>query len=533
MFHYLFAPFKWIFSAPARWLGGARGWFGWSLPTRVAFILFLFLIFCVIGYYIASAFSSGATFSPKKDPAFIFALVLLVFAIPAACYFAVKAWLESEPSQFPDIDEAWEKGWTAVRRAGIDPSETPLFFAMGVSTARQADQLMQATDWELLVQGEPDGRAPLRWYARQEGIVVVLLNACATSKIQSASEAIPVARGGGANALRGTLVGAPGAGPQTDVANLGIRGTIVAGANQEPAAVPMAAAPTGLRGTMVTSDSTATQMVANAIAPPQLAPADRKDLAEQSERLRRVCKLAAQARQPLCPINGTIAIIDWNQLLQSQPGRLSGPLRDDARIIIEGSQLHAPMAVLITGLDDELGFIELVRRVGENRARENRFGHGYNHLAPTTPDQLVLLAQHACGAFEDWIYDLFRHPDCLGRSHNDKLFALLCKIRNRAQPKVAELLSSLAGVAEGNDQRGPLLCGCYFAAAGSSRLRQAFVRSVFDKLFELEEDLEWSSEAWQRENTYLNIARGFIAINALLFVFILGLLFYSYVWKQA
>ncbi len=141
---------------------------------------------------------------------------------------------------------------------------------------------------------------------------------------------------------------------------------------------------------------------------------------------------------------------------------------------------------------------------------------------------MQLLAGHACGAFEDWIYDLFKHPDCLGRTKNDKLFALLCKIRTLAQPKVVELLTGLSGVPESVDKRGPLLCGAYFGASGSSRARQAFVRSVFDKLADLEEELEWSESAWQRDQGYRRIAQLFIAINALLTVFIIGSLIYKF-----
>ncbi len=81
---------------------------------------------------------------------------------------------------------------------------------------------------------------------------------------------------------------------------------------------------------------------------------DKRTLNEQLEKLNRVCKLAAQARQPLCAINGGIAIIEWDTLLKSQPGHISGPLRDDTRTIIEASELHFPMAVFVTGWKTKL-----------------------------------------------------------------------------------------------------------------------------------------------------------------------------------
>lgn len=528
MYSRLVNIFKWIFTVPARWLGGARSWFGWSLPTRVALILLIFLLLCVLVYYAFAFFNPESPISQARgELPFNLALLLLLVAIPGASYFAVKSWLETEPSLFPDIDEAWHEGWNAVRRAGIEPNQTPIFFVFGVSTAKQADHMMEATELELAVKGEPEGRMPLRWYANEDSITVFLLDASATSKAQSivgqvASEGSP---GGGG--LRGTLVGsAPGA-PAAGAAS-GIRGTIISNADSasEPAAAPMQAAG-GFRGTIVAGANEGSVLGA---APTSNQPAgilDRRMLSEQLERLSRVCKLAAESRQPLCPINGCIAVVEWEVLMRSQPGQLSGPLRDDVRTFIEASQIHTPMAVLISGLEDETGFTELVRRVGENRARENRFGHGYNHLAPMAPDQLSLLADHACGAFEDWIYDLFRHPDCLTRTKNDKLFALLCKMRSQAQTRVVELLSSLSGVPDSVDMRGPLLCGAYFGAAGSTRLRQAFIRSVFEKLFDLEEELEWTQDAIQRDNGYRSIARLLIGVNALLTIFIIGLIVFQ------
>ncbi len=525
---WLAAPFRWLLAAPAKWLGKARGFFGWSLPTRVAVILTIFLIVCVIGYYTASAFiDEKAVFTPKLELRFIASWLLLLIAIPVAAYFAVRSWLETEPSQFPDIDQAWAQGLSALAQAGTDIDQCPLMLATGVASARDADHLMQAVDWELLVDGQPEGKSPLRWYASQDAIVVFLLDASATSLLQqrvalaqSAQASTPTGGGG----LRGTLAG-PGT-PAAPAPATGIRGTILAGASPA-AAEPVASVPTGLRGTMLAGQAT---VGAGDPQPSVDVSLDRKEIAEQADRLARVCRLAAQARQPLCPINGSIAIIDWQSLCSLPSERLAAVVREDAARMIESSRLHAPMAMLIKGLDDEMGFIELVRRVGEGRAQENRFGHGFNHQSPLESSQLTALAKHACGAFEDWIYDLFRHPDALGRGNNAKLYGLLCKMRNLVQPKIIDVTTSLAGAAVSAGGRGPLLCGCYFGAAGGSRMRQAFVRSVFDKLLELEEDLEWSDDAWNQEFVFQKLVRGILLVNAILTVTIIGLLVYYFIF---
>lgn len=517
-------------------MGSVRGAFGWSLPTRVAVILAIFLALCVIGYYVASWGAPGAVSDPKTDPRFIISWLVLLVAIPIAAYYAVRSWLETEPSQYPDLDEAWSLGSAAIARAGINIDQCPLYLATGVASPRDADNLMQAIDWKLLVDGKPEGKSPLRWYASQDAIIVFLLDASAASMLQrQVEEAVPpstpMLSGGG---VRGTLVGSAfedraGVAAAGQVPNTGMRGTIIADA---PAAVapPVAPAGMGLRGTMLTGQG-------SVVGGPQPNAAtfvnlDRKEIAEQADRLARVCRLAAESRQPSCPINGSIALVDWQTLVGAPTGQLSTVLREDATRMIEATQLHAPMAVLITGLDDEMGFIELTRRVGESRARDNRFGHGFNHQAPLEAGQLAALGKQACGAFEDWIYELFRHPDALGRTNNDKLYALLCKMRSEVQPRVVELLSGLAGARVPAGGRGPLLCGCYFGAAGGARMRQAFVRSVFAKLLELEEDLEWSEDAWRKEYAFQRTVSGMLVVNALLVVTIVGLLVFHFFFSK-
>lgn len=550
--YWLARSFRWLLTSPARWLGSVRGFFGWSLPTRVAIILFVFLLMCVVGYYVATLSSEGAVAENKIAPRFILSWLILLFAIPIAAYYAVRAWLETEPSQYPDLDEAWGQGVTAVAKAGINIDQCPLYLATGVPSPRDADNLMQAVDWDLLVDGQPTGKSPLRWYASNEAVVVFLLDASATTRLHlQAQQAVPPAGwevsgadgrhggtggGGGGSGVRGTLVGG---GAQLDAQpntqrnsppNTGLRGTIITsepnGFPDPAAAVAAAPAAVGIRGTMLAGAAPAlASPVTNAAAYVNL---DRKEVAEQADRLARVCRLATESRQPLCPFNGSLAVIDWQVLVGAPPGQLSTALREDAMRMIEASNLHAPMALLVTGLDDEMGFIELTRRVGESRARENRFGHGFNHQAPLEAGQLAILAKQACGAFEDWIYELFRHPDALGRTNNDKLYALLCKMRSEVQPKVVELITSLSGACAPNGGRGPLLCGCYFGSAGGSRMRQAFVRSVFAKLLELEEDLEWSEPAWNKEFAFRGVVSGMLVINALLAVTIVGLLIYYF-----
>lgn len=50
--------------------------------------------------------------------------------------------------------------------------------------------------------------------------------------------------------------------------------------------------------------------------------------------------------------------------------------------------------------------------------------------------------------------------------------------------------------------------GCYFAATGDKEDQRAFVRGVFDKLTDLQEDLEWTSAAITRSRRSVTMLYG-------------------------
>jgi hypothetical protein len=178
-------------------------------------------------------------------------------------------------------------------------------------------------------------------------------------------------------------------------------------------------------------------------------------------------------------------------------------------------------------MESEIGFTELVRRVGEDRAQANRFGQGFNHQGSPTQPHMIALATNATGAFEGWIYDLFRQPDCLSRTNNDKLFAMLCRIRSIVHPRLTDLLVGFSETISEDRPRSLLLGGCYFAATGSGKVRQAFVKSVMTKMVEMQEELQWTDESWRQESRYQSMVQFLLLLNGLLVVFILGVFVYK------
>ena len=159
-------------------------------------------------------------------------------------------------------------------------------------------------------------------------------------------------------------------------------------------------------------------------------------------------------------------------------------LQKDLATVLDKLKVRCPVTAMVVGLEEESGFRELVRRVGRARAVGQRFGKGFSIGNPPLPERLEALAAHACGAFEDWVYTLFREKDALSKPGNTKLFGLLCKIRRNVQSRLANILVAgfAAGEAAGRPAENFLFSGCYFAATGDTEDRQAFVQGVFDKL---------------------------------------------------
>ena len=76
-------------------------------------------------------------------------------------------------------------------------------------------------------------------------------------------------------------------------------------------------------------------------------------------------------------------------------------------------ELQCPVTALVVGMEEESGFRELVRRVGRERAGVQRFGQRYDLRSIATAEEMNALCAHVCGAFEDWVYTLFREQGAL------------------------------------------------------------------------------------------------------------------------
>lgn len=217
------------------------------------------------------------------------------------------------------------------------------------------------------------------------------------------------------------------------------------------------------------------------------------------KQLQYVGGLLRRARAPVCPLNGVLALLQFESIhgTAAEIEELRQAVRADLATLQFATQVRAPTTALVVGLEKERGFRELVRRVGKDRAAAQRFGRKFDLRAYPTKEQLVSLAAHVCGAFEDWSYALFREENALTRPGNTRLYELLSKVRCGWKDRLAALLADSFGCdATKNGKRDSLLfSGCYLSATGESSDRRAFSRGVIDKLVDEQELVEWNSDA--------------------------------------
>jgi hypothetical protein len=231
-----------------------------------------------------------------------------------------------------------------------------------------------------------------------------------------------------------------------------------------------------------------------------------EEAAEQDRRLEYLCSLIRRARQPICPLNGVLTLLPFG-LIQHGPREgieIQRTLKRDLSTILRVCKVRCAVTALVVGIEEEAGFRELVRRVGRDRAAVQRFGKGFSVSNPPLPERLEALCAHACGAFEDWVYALFREKDALSKPGNVKLYSLLCNIRRNVQLRLGNILVAAFGSEPEHESQGePLLfSGCYFAAAGETEDRQAFVKGVFDKLPEEQAELQWTEAGKAEDDKY-------------------------------
>jgi hypothetical protein len=518
IWQFITIPFQKLAAAPRKLLG-------LSLPAQIALLVFFFLVVSVVFVFVIYKLNPEQAY-PSVNLLQVLLLIGLFIAIPLVTYWMLKLWLEGDVSRYPDIDQAWKAGLAELDKNNLDLRETPFFLIIGSPNELLERSLFDASRLRMRFKEIPHGPAALHWYANPDGVYLVCTETCCLGrlanigyKITSDDAAAPIAAKPlpKVDPIRGTIV--PGAMQADDP----IRGTIAPDMDAPRRAIttsgPMdlsakredAPAP-NIRGTMVIGGGVSAPGaddvgVAHEKKVATLPPVE---ATEQARRLEYVCQLIRRARQPLCPVNGILTLLPFGVIQSGMGGarEVQRATKMDLTAIQRTLQLRCPVTTLVVGMENESGFRELVRRVGRERASAQRFGKGFDKdqvWNDPTPDRLEAMCAHACGAFEDWVYALFKERGSLSKEvGNKKLYALLCKVRRDLKDRLSNLLIAVCGHdPEQKYETDPwLFGGTYFAATGDREDRQAFVAGVFEKLPEQQEEVEWTNDALRKDRFY-------------------------------
>ncbi|TWU31941.1 type VI secretion protein IcmF/TssM N-terminal domain-containing protein [Novipirellula artificiosorum] len=543
-------PFRMLARIPSNVISSPKRMLGLPLPVRVALLLFVSLLTIAIVRWVLYWFMPSRMQGEVFFDGEFFAILLLVFIIPCTVWYTLKLWLEGEPSPYPEIDRVWKEAVKAMGVQSINPSETPIFLVLGPGDVVSATAFMSASNSKFSVH-VPSGPGPLHVFANPQSIYVVCTECCCLGHLLSEGGMLAAATGGvpaaagpakpaydPARTLQvGSVTSDPYAEPQLggDSSDPVTPFSVPGAANlQPPSSGGGGGANDGIRGTMMVGmpGAEGPALQGKPSATPRLAISQSS---EASALLAYLCRCIRRVRDPMCPINGVLVTTPFH-LLADGTGeavtQLQTAIKADLATIRGAARVRCSVTHIVDAMEEESGFRELVRRVGTGRAATQRFGKGFGLWNPAKVDQLDAVVKHACGAFEDWSYLLFREEDGLSKRGNRHLYGLLCRIRSNFLPRLTHLIQSSYGLDPGAtalSSREPLLfSGCYFVASGQTPDRQAFLASVFRKSREEEEELEWGSEAMNEEQRMQGIVKVLSILNGMLIAAMIALLIF---WK--
>jgi hypothetical protein len=415
------------------------------------------------------------------------AITVITIVLPIIVYFGVRYWNRIEQSLYPDIDESWRAGMEALRNVGLAVDSLPLFVVLGDTALEDVFvDAMQGGHVGFRLARVPDvagADPPLRWYATDSAIYLFCRRVGGLSGL-----AQKTARGG--PYVDPNTIPPTGTGRRKVAAQHAYVGTIT------PGSIPATAV----------AEAPAWQAPASERAPRLAADVN---LDEQTRRLRYVFRLIRLSRRPLCGINGAVTVFPFE--LESAGERelqtLIDATRSDSQSIGETLRLRYPVTGLVVGMEKAKGFVEFIQSL-EPEDVHRRLGAGFDVRRRATGERLHRLSDGICDKFESFVYTHFgRHEALWQPENNRKLYALLCRVRERLKPKLNIVLRKAFGESGqrvhagesglGNAEQAPVFfSGCYLAATGGGADQQAFIKGVLhDKLVVEQGQVEWTPEA--------------------------------------
>ena len=408
----------------------------------------------------------------RDQPVETAAIACLALTISVITYNFVRLLVQDQASSRQRIDQAWEAGLRELRRHNLDISKIPFCLVIGSGDDRHEKQLFEGSEISFEVDSWPEGDQPIRWYGCREAIYL----SCENTGILSL-----VCR---------------------RVAELADERALSAWPCDKIPPAPGPASENRLE-----------------LEPESIPAIDELEAVDQEVCLKHLSRLIRDAREPACAINGVLIVLPLQAIAGEAHALTTTGLRRDLSVLQDVFRMRFPATVLVTGMEDESGFLELASRVGTKAAREECIGWGFKPGPVLTPlpHHLKALGTRACAVLESNINRLFNQVASLkALDGNRNLFRFLCRVRaGFAERVVASLVDGLG--ADATDAEVPHVVGCYFAGTGTAEEgNQLFVRRVFREFREHTSQLQWWRVVAVRERRIRRLARCLAVVNILL-----------------
>ena len=429
-----------------------RSFLNLSGPARAAVVFFLFLICLVI--VVSIAFLSNPENIAWRQVITlnrVLTIIGSVLLLPCLLYQGLRLWMEDDTETFRDLNDAFSSGLHEIEERGMSLTACPLFLVLGSTREDQEAVLMQAAFGSSSIQCMPHGPTPLHWWVQPDGIFLFLTEISRVGMLNEHLDQRSPQLTAGSNPHHDT--------DRSDQASK-------------------------------TGRAIESELDANAQS---LPPSSEKQ--RQRRRIEAVCSLVRKHSRPGCPCHGILVSIPFSGLSSETYDRaqLESAIRADLVVIQRELQVRCPVMLLVTGLEQDAGFREIILRLGLDEAKRRRFGIDFDVHANATADDLSKTATLVSHEVENCVYELFRQSGALNQPGNKPLFSFLVQFRTAIQTRLAQLLTQGFGFDKTmNSNMEPILfCGCYFAATGPSADQQAFVKGPLDRLVAAHDQVEW------------------------------------------
>ena len=257
-------------------------------------------------------------------------------------------------------------------------------------------------------------------------------------------------------------------------------------------------------------------------------------IAETTAKLKFLCTLIEKSRHPYCPLNGVVVLVPLSSSEDQKTANHTGMIiENDFQAITDVCQIDAPRIAVFCDLQETNGCVDLLDRFPEQQ-RHRRLGIKFPRI-PTcdreSMNQMIIdgvtwLCHKMVPPLVNRLFQTERTSggaeEAVNQS-NQRLYNFMYTIRQRR----ANFERIVRRGFLGNRQPGELLRGCYFAATGRDPIsEQGFAAGVISQMFELQNDVQWTQQAIERDTNsrrwtlfgYASVAT--ISCVALLLIFL-------------